>query len=237
VTARRQRAPQWMQDGTATLLSAVDALPDDHLDAPTALPGWSRRHLLAHIGFNAEALRRLAAWARTGTPTPMYASSEQRSAEIEQGVTWPADRLRAFLKDSAAALADDLDALSPEQWQSEVVTAQGRTVPASEIPWMRTREVAVHAVDLDAGVRFDDLPADLCEALLDDVAALRSTRDEGPALRLVALGGRSWTVAGSGEPITLEGPLCDLARWLTGRGAGGLVGAEDRAVPELGRWL
>jgi hypothetical protein len=33
--------------------------------------------------------------------------------------------------------------------------AQGRTIQASEIPWP-TREVAVHAVDLGAGVSFAD---------------------------------------------------------------------------------
>lgn len=41
--------------------------------------------------------------------------------------------------------------LPDANWTHEVRTAQGRTVPASETVWMRTREVWVHAVDLDNG--------------------------------------------------------------------------------------
>ena len=36
----------------------------------------------------------------------------------------------------------------PQHGAAEVVTAQGRTVPATEIPWLRAREVYVHVVDL-----------------------------------------------------------------------------------------
>ena len=88
----------------------------------------------------------------------MYASPEQRNAEIAGGATLPAAELRALVADSAERLGRRSDALSPRPWQASVVTAQGRTVPATEIPWMRAREVAVHTVDLDAGVGFADLP-------------------------------------------------------------------------------
>jgi maleylpyruvate isomerase len=63
-----------------------------------------------------------------------------------------------------------------------VVTAQGRTVPATEIPWMRAREVCVHAVDLGAGITFGDLPADFTAALLADVVRKRAGAGEGPEL-------------------------------------------------------
>lgn len=231
------RAPAWMQDGTRLLLAAVDELSDDELDGPTALAGWTRRHLLAHVGYNAQALRRLTSWARTGERSPMYASAEQRAAEIADGATWDAARLRAFVHDTARALADDLAALDDDAWQREVVTAQGRTVPATEIVWMRTREVAVHAVDLDTGLSFDDLPADLCAALVADVAALRSTRADGPALALTSISGDAWQVAGGGDPTRVRAEACALARWLTGRGAEGLRTAEGRPVPALGPWI
>lgn len=231
------RAPVWMEDGTRLLLAAVDGLSDDALDEPTALAGWTRRHLLAHVGYNAQALRRLASWARTGDRSLMYASAEQRSDEIAEGATWDAARLRAFVVDTAQALADDLAALDGHAWQREVVTAQGRTVPATEITWMRTREVAVHAVDLDSGVSFADLPADLCAALVSDVAALRSTRGDGPALALTSTSGDVWHLVGEGEPMAVNADACDLARWLTGRGAHGLVAAQGGPVPALGPWI
>ena len=222
----------WMRSCSSLFLSAVDPLPDDAFDAPTALPGWSRRHVLAHVTFNAEALRRLTAWAATGQRTPMYASPEQRSAEIAEGATWSPETLRRRLRESAAALGADLDALDASSWQREVVTAQGRTVPATEIPWMRTREVAVHAVDLNAGIGFERLPVEACEALVADVARWRSAKQDGPALELVTPAGRTWSVSGGGQPATVEGSPAELARWLTGRGAGDLVGA-----PDLGPWI
>lgn len=225
----------WMGSGTDLLLAAVDELPDAGFDAPTALPGWARRHLVAHLGLNAQALCRLAAWARTGVRTPMYTSSEQRDREIADAAGWPPERLRAFVRETAAGLDADLGGLSPEHWTAEVVTAQGRTVPATEIPWMRTRELAVHAVDLGAGLSFADLPEGLCEALVDDVAALRSRRADGPALELIGASGSVWSVAGAGEPVRVAGPPAGLARWLTGRGGDELP--RDQELPDLPRWL
>ena len=90
--------------------------------------------------------------------------------------------MRRLLHSSADELAAALDALSPEAWQATVLTAQGRPIQATEIPWMRTREVAVHAVDLGTGVTFAGLPPDLVTALVVDVAGKRAASGEGPAL-------------------------------------------------------
>ncbi|MEV7010030.1 maleylpyruvate isomerase family mycothiol-dependent enzyme [Streptosporangium sp. NPDC051022] len=228
---------RWTREGTDLLLRALDGLRDADLAAPTRLPGWSRAHLLAHVGFNAAALRRLVSWARTGEPTPMYGSAEQRSAEIEEGATWAPERLRRMVRENAACLSADLAALIGEQWDALVVTAQGRTVPASEIPWMRTREVAVHAVDLEAGVTFADLPDDLCEELVSDVVARRSGQAKDPALSLVSTTGRAWSLAGTGTPVEVRGEPGELARWLTGRGAGTLRTTSGGPLPTLTPWL
>lgn len=172
----------WMDQSTQIFLDTLRGLSDRDLKASTHLPGWSRRHLVAHVHFNAEALRRLLAWARTGNETPMYAGTEQRNAEIERGATLRANDLRELVETSAHALADDMDTMPAEAWSHEVVTAQGRTVPATDIPWMRTREVAVHCLDLDVGLGFGDLPPDLITALCVDVVRKRASEDEGAAL-------------------------------------------------------
>jgi len=190
----------WMDHATKLFLAAVGRLTDQELDQPTALPGWSRRHVIAHVHHNAEALRRLVYWARTGEPRPMYRDAVQRVAEIESGMRWPAAQLRQLIHDSASALADDLDALPSESLSRTVITAQGRTVPAREIPWLRTREVAVHAVDLDAGVAFADLPDDLNSALVSDAAAKHCAN--GHAAGLAA-----WLTGRRTEPPA-------LGRWL-----------------------
>ncbi|MBV9204284.1 MAG: maleylpyruvate isomerase family mycothiol-dependent enzyme, partial [Actinobacteria bacterium] len=163
-----------MDEGTAMVLGAVESLDDEALADPVELPGWTRRHVIAHLAANADALTRLAGWARTGRENPMYSSPQQRADEIDAGSALPAAQLRRWLRESAATLKAALDALSGPEWSHEVITAQGRLVPATELPWLRAREVMVHAVDLAAGITFAGLPPDFTAALVDDVAAKRS---------------------------------------------------------------
>ena len=230
---RPERTLAWMADGTRRLLTDVAALPDSALAAPTGLPGWTRRYLLAHVAANAGALRNLVHWARTGEERRMYSSSEQRDADIAAGARLPAAGLRAWVEASARDLAADLDALPATAWEAKVITAQGLTRPASEIPWMRVREVYVHAVDLGAGTRWTDLPAGFLAALLDDVTARRSAKGGGPALAVAATDtGHTWEVAGRGAPLPVSAPLTDLAAYLTGRAAPALSSA-----PALPAWL
>jgi len=202
------------------------------------LPGWNRRFLLSHVANNAGALRNLLHWARTGEERRMYASSEQRSADIEAGAAAPAAELRDLVASSAAALWADLEGLPAHAWSAEVITAQGLTRHAAEIPWMRAREAYIHGVDLDAGTGFADLPGDFLVALADDIVNRRSQLANGPALVLTAAGARaSWRVAGTGIPASIEAPLAALTEWLAGRPVVGLTDMAGDPVPELPPWL
>lgn len=163
----------------------------------------------------------------------MYASAAQRDAGIAAGAELPAAELRAWIASSARSLAADLDALPADAWDAKVITAQGLTRSASEIPWMRDREVYIHAVDLAAGTTFAGLPGAFLTALLDDVTARRSAQGGGPALALAATDtGHSWQVTGTGAPVPVSAPLADLAAYLTGRPAPALP-----AAPRLPAWL
>jgi maleylpyruvate isomerase len=230
---RPEQTLGWMADGTRMLLTDLVALPDQALAAPTALPGWTRRYLLAHVAANAGALRNLVHWARTGEERRMYASNEQRDADIATGARLPVAELRAWIESSAQALAADLDAMPGQAWNAKVITAQGLARSASEIPWMRVREVYVHAIDLGAGTRWTDLPAEFLTVLLDDVTARRSSKGGGPALAVAATDtGHTWEVVGAGAPLPVSAPLGDLAAYLTGRPA-----PELKAAPALPAWL
>lgn len=178
-----------LQQLTPVFLNAVDSLSDTEFAEPTALPGWTRAHVIAHVHSNAEALRRLVRWARTGDESRMYTSPAQRSEEIESGARLEPEKLRALAHESAAWLTDDLAELTSAQRANIVITAQGRSITAAEIPWLRCREVGVHAVDLDAGVSFADLPDEFLAALVQDVIVKR----------------------------TAGGELAAIAEWLTGR--------------------
>src|ERR1700721_4370007 len=100
---------------------------------------------------------------------------------------------------SPAGRAADFDAMTDQAWDAKVITAQGLTRSASEIPWMRVREVYIHAIDLATGTTFADLPPEFVSALLDEVSVSRSAKGGGPALLIAATdtGGR-WDTAGRG---------------------------------------
>lgn len=181
---------------TPLFLNAVDSLSDAAFAEPTVLPAWTRAHVVAHVHSNAEALRRLVSWARTGEESRMYASPQQRADEIGIGAKLEPATLRTLVHESAVALADELTQLTPDEREHIVITAQGRHIPADQIAWLRCREVGVHAVDLDAGVTFADLPDEFLITLIQDVIVKRT---------------------GNGE-------LATIAAWLTGRAGGEHLG-------------
>lgn len=172
----------WMDRTTEILLEQVDGLSDAAWDGPSLLPDWRPREVVAHVHHNAEALLNLASWARTGVEKRMYPSMEQRDADIAVTAQLPASELRALVHGSAERLAAALDELTDEQWGSTVITAQGREVAATEIPWMRAREAGIHAIDLGGGAGFEDLPQGFVHQLVEDVVRLRLSRGEGPTL-------------------------------------------------------
>ncbi len=56
----------WMREGEVFFLEHLAALSDEELRSPSALPGWSRAHVVSHFSRNARALMNLLDWARHG---------------------------------------------------------------------------------------------------------------------------------------------------------------------------
>jgi maleylpyruvate isomerase len=239
-----------MDEGYAYFTEGVDLLDDERLYEPSALAGWTRRHVIAHVGLNARALSRLAHWAATGERTPMYADDTARARELEQGVGLPASELRALLCIEQARLRAALDRLDAAGWDATVMTGHGRGASgreihrlrtrevAREIPWLRTREVWVHTVDLRDGADFADFPAGLLDALITDAAETWRRRGQPPALVIAPTDrDREWKVDVPGSPTRVLGRAEDLARWLTGRGAHGVRTSDEAPIPDIGPWL
>lgn len=220
--------------GTAYLSQRLAELTDDELDGPTLLEGWTRRHLVAHIGYNAAALCRLMDWAATGVETPMYSSTEQRAQEIAEGATLNPAALRNLFSHTVARLDEKWRHLPEAAWQAQVRTAQGRLVPAEETAWMRTREVWIHAVDLDNGGRFGDFPPVVLDSLLDDIVGMWRKKELGAGIALQVEGRDPVLVNEDAETThTVRGDLPGVVRWAAGRGAVGVSGG-DLTPP---RWL
>lgn len=217
---------EWARAGTALLRDTVRGLHDDELDAPSRLPGWSRRHVVAHVARNAEALCRLLTWARTGVETLMYPSPQDRDADIMRSAEGEPAALRADLERTAAAFLTACDDLPAEAWRATVRTMQ-RPIPASVVPWYRVREVWIHSADLDAGVDFRDFPADVSAALVTELTTGLTAR-QAANLRLIATdSGAEWTV-GDGS-VQVAARAGELAEWLTGR--------VKRPEAELPPWI
>ncbi|MBB1482621.1 maleylpyruvate isomerase family mycothiol-dependent enzyme [Tessaracoccus sp. MC1865] len=229
-------ALRWARVGTAYFARLLRSLRDADLAQPSLLPGWSRAHVVAHVGYNARALARLCEWAETGVETPMYSSPEARNHEIDRGATLPSRALRHLFDHSAVHLNVMWRDLADAAWERPVRTARGRQVPVTETAFMRAREVWVHAVDLDNGGSFLDFPTDFLEALLRDVIDSWERRGPEPAFTLqLQETGRTFTI-GSGEGPIVSGTLPDAVRWMTGRGDRRLAAAGG-ALPTLPEWL
>jgi maleylpyruvate isomerase len=231
------RIPAWVEEGQRRLQRAVDGLPLAAVAEPSALTGWTRGHLLTHLARNADALVNLLTWARTGIRTPMYASPDQRTTDIEAGAGRPLAEQAADVRESAIRFAEAAEALSDEAWSATVVSGQGREIPAVDVPWLRAREVWIHLVDLDVGFGMETLPPDFAWALVQDVAGWMSARvGEGVGAELSADGFGTVVLGTPASGVTVSGPPYALAGWLTGR-----RGSEELHVtgelPLIPRWL
>ncbi|QQQ62566.1 maleylpyruvate isomerase family mycothiol-dependent enzyme [Paenarthrobacter ureafaciens] len=228
--------------GTAFFARKLNELTDEELDGGTRLPGWTRRHIVAHVGYNARAIARLIEWAATGIETPMYSSPEARNQEIDFGATLSPTALRNLFDHSAVHLSVEWRDLPDADWSNEVRTAQGRTVPASETAWMRTREVWMHAVDLDNGATFNDIPAPVLERLLKDITSAWRTRGSDTGL-LIKVTGTDLTFGDTSatDPTVVAGPLPAVVEWAAGRGSTGVTAAGPAApaseVPVAPKWI
>jgi maleylpyruvate isomerase len=227
----------WMSDGYQYFTDQLARIDDAQLAEPSALPNWTRKHVIAHIGFNARALRRLVHWADTGETTPMYANAAEREDEIAEGARWSSARLRDLVPREQGALTNALQGLSSTGWSAEVVTGQGRRIAASEIPWLRTRELWIHAVDLDNGGAFVDLPAELVDELIVDALAKRRGDGQSPMFNIKPTDRGSVPPGPTASSNLIVGRASDLASWLTGRGSREVRTADGAPLPQLGPWL
>ncbi|MBB4932741.1 uncharacterized protein (TIGR03083 family) [Lipingzhangella halophila] len=150
----------------------------------------------------------------TNIPAPMYASPEAREEEIRAGATLNPEALRNLVDHAAIDLDVRWRDLPADQWNTTVVTAQGRDVPVSENVWMRSREVWLHAVDLDSGARIQQVPAVILPRLLSDIhqAWVKRLGPEAPCLTAIDDGNRRQWGRPSGAATHVEGPDALVAR-------------------------
>ncbi|KFF59382.1 hypothetical protein JF66_11670 [Cryobacterium sp. MLB-32] len=227
---------QTVRAGTAFFENQLDAVSNEQLSGESLLPTWTRSHVAAHVGYNALAIARLVSWAETGIETPMYDSRQARETEIDTAAGWAPDTLRTLCSHSGMLLDSAWSHLPDDSWAWQVQTGQGRLVPASETIWMRTREVWLHAVDLNATATYGDIPAEVLDRVLRDVVGLWATRGEMAGLRLESVEGHIYGDRDAPDPHIVTGELPVLTQWACGR-AGAATTSNRTESPTAPRWL
>lgn len=220
-TAEVARAHLVLQD----LIADLD---DAHVREPSALPGWSRGHVLAHLTDNARMFARLAEHALRGELVPTYdGGAEERDAIIDAAAGRGAGEHRAALAGQIIHLESVWAKMGETDWGRPV---SFRDADLTATAFARWREVWIHLADLGLGVGPEVWPLGLAAHAVD---FLSSRLPAGASLHAVDVG-RQWP-HGDGTEVVITGRLRDLAAWLAGR-APATSPTAPGGLPELGPW-
>ncbi|MEV1118927.1 maleylpyruvate isomerase family mycothiol-dependent enzyme [Actinosynnema sp. NPDC049800] len=202
------------------LLDAIADLTDAQVAAPSRLPGWTRGHVLAHLADAARARSRVVEhWSR-GERVAMWEPGE-RDAIIEATAHRGAAEHRAATAEQSERLERAWAGVA--DWSEPVDPDEADQVPPVFTRW---REVWIHLLDLDLGVRPAEWSADFA---VHTIGVLRARLPAGVSLRATDVP-RTW---GTGTEVV--GGVRDLAAWLAGREPDEPP-TSAAPLPELGPW-
>lgn len=235
--ARTGELSEAIELATDELLDAVSGLDDDSVHEASLLPGWTRAHVISHLARNADGYVNLLTWARTGVEHAMYASADDRQADIEEGGLRGHRLLFEDLAASAGRFGEAVRTMPSNAWKAEVVDFSGRPMPALDVLRGRLLEVWVHLVDLDLDFDFEDIPQGDIETLLNDAVRGFSGRADVPAVRIDTVfddgRGSVWQLGGPAAHSRVHGRPGALLGWLLGRHGVERLSGDP---PELPRW-
>lgn len=147
--------------GAAYFARKLGELTDDDLSAPSLRDGWTRRHLIADVGYRARAMALLMEAVRTGAPQPAYPSDAARQAEIDLGATLPARALRGLVFHATIHLDVEWRDLTDSGWDTTITLPDGTPITARDTPHLRAQEIWQSAVELGNGGRVADIPREV----------------------------------------------------------------------------
>ena len=219
---------------TTRYLAAIEDLTDDDVRAPSALPGWTRGHVLTHLSRNADAFTRVLHAAEAGEETSMYDSQEARDAEIEAGAGRSATELIEDASASWGRLVQAQNKIHDSHLGVSFTRRPGQEpIAVRHVGAMRRTEVEVHHADLLLAYTAADWPADFSRHL---VGRRQDELADGPSMVLSSTDVDGLWKFGTGAGPEIKGRIGDLAWWLVGRGDGtGLVSSTGE-LPRLEKW-
>ncbi|WP_395402862.1 maleylpyruvate isomerase family mycothiol-dependent enzyme [Arthrobacter sp. UC242_113] len=239
----------------AELHKAADAvsslaakLTDADVLAPSALPGWTRGHVLAHIAGISNAMARQLEYAARGETVELYDGGydgRTKAIEMSAGHALAQHRtdldaalqraLGAFDSLDADADAGDADGTGAGGWRAPISYRGGVVLDGGLALW---RELVIHASDLNTGRGPETWSRPFCEHLFTFLAA---RVPEEQKLVLQPLGLPPVTIGAGRRSTVISGMVTDIAAWLAGRepSLGSLrasAAADGVDLPELLPW-
>ena len=227
--------PEWagIADSAASLAATAQALTDDDLDEASALPGWTRAHVLTHVAQAADSRTGLLRAAQAGRIGQQYPSEQARADAIDAGAHRPAGIIRADLDRAIQECLTAIQEHPSQLWDAPAILLHGGSQPVRRVlPGLR-RELEYHHVDLAAGYKPHDWPADFVATELPVVTALMDGRADAPPMTLADHG---MLHIGTSPPVDVTGPPAAMLAWLSGRsdGSGLHTSAVLPTIPPLG---
>jgi maleylpyruvate isomerase len=210
--------------------SLIDCLTEEQVRAASALPGWTRGHVLvARRAFMRAASRQIEYALADGLIEFYDGGRAGRDGEIEANAGRPAGELVSEVQQALTALDEGWSRVGRSDWARPVTYRGGGAL--KDVLQASWREAEIHCVDLDLGTRPSVWSAEFCVHVFEFLAP---RAPEGVQIELTTPGGDTWTLGG-GERIQVRGALTDLAAWLAGRKPVGPVESSTGTLPELRR--
>ena len=226
----------------AEVVTSVAAkLTDADLKAPSALPGWTRGHVLAHLTGISHAMARQLEYGGRGETVELYdGGQEGRTKAVDMAAGHDAPTHWADLQAALDRALAAFDALGnpgkgTAHWQTPISYRGGVVLDGGLALW---RELVIHTSDLGTGRGPETWSRHFCEHLFDFLAA---RVPEGQKFVLQPLGLPPVAIGSGGRSTVISGMITDIAAWLAGREPtlGSLrasAAADGVELPELLPW-
>ncbi|TLM74046.1 maleylpyruvate isomerase family mycothiol-dependent enzyme [Pseudarthrobacter sp. NamB4] len=209
-----------LHKAAADVTSDAATFSDEDVRAPSALPGWTRGHVLAHLTGISNAMARQLEYAARGEAVELYdggMDGRNKAIDLAAGhdaATHLADLNKAVLR--ALKAFDVLPGVKDSSanqtgWWAPITYRGGVVLDGGLALW---RELVIHNADLLTGRGPETWSRPFCEHLFDFLAARVQPDDK---LVLQPLGLPPVSIGTGNRSTVISGMITDIAAWLAGR--------------------
>lgn len=209
-----------LHKAAADVTSDAARFSDEDMRAPSALPGWTRGHVLAHLTGISNAMARQLEFAARGETVELYdGGMDGRNKAIDLAAGHDAATHLADLNKAVARALKAFDVLPGVKdssanrtgWWAPITYRGGVVLDGGLALW---RELVIHNTDLLTGRGPETWSRPFCEHLFDFLAARVQPDDR---LILQPLGLPPVSIGTGKRSTVISGMITDIAAWLAGR--------------------